>query len=129
MELLSKIFRKCHKIVVTPNLEKIYMKKLAELRKRHGKYMISDIAFKVLKGILINYAKVIRVNEPSYTIPEIEELSEDDKVLVKAAISKPSAIIITTDRKDLLSNMKLKKALKNKNIEILSLKEALEYIN
>jgi len=123
--LLQRIKDKCHKIVLTSSLKEEYYRRLKNL-KRCG--FANERLLKYLKMILIDSEKVKEIPDPAYNIPV--KIPGKDLPVVKAALAKGSGtIIVTTDKKHFLENIELQKFLKEHNIRVLLLEEALSEIN
>ena len=124
--LLYFIDRKCHRIVLSPSLKKIYADRLKDLEKRRSNYS-NDRLFKLIKKLLMNSEKVNEVEELTYNVPI--KIPDEDKLIIKTALaSSGNTIIITTDRRHLIDNEELQNHLKAYNITILPLDKALEII-
>ena len=122
--ILQLIKDKCHKIVLTPSLKKEYV---ARLKKLERSMYINDRLLKCIKQLLIDSEKVSETLDISYSIPV--EIPKKDQPIIRAALAKGgNTLIITTDEKHLISNVKLFEFLKNHNIRILSLDNALAEI-
>lgn len=123
--ILQLIEHKCHKLVLTPSLKKEYRNRLKKLEKRG---FTNDRLFKYLKRILVNSEKVEEEQELSYNLRI--SIPQDDIPIIKTALTKGSSIIIiTTNRKHFLENEELKRFLKDNNVKVLPLDEAIHELN
>jgi hypothetical protein len=100
-----------------------YWRRIKEIeRSRGGAY--SSILLRFIISLLTNRDKVDDVEESPRELPR-EVVPENDLPLVRAALSKPAVniVVITTDRRHLVDNEKLKMYLRRENpgIEIIHL--------
>jgi len=118
--LLQLIKDKCHKVVMTPALHREYSRKIKDLEKT--KKYTYDRLLKKIKGLLIaGDNKVFMVNEPGYNIPGVPA---KDQIIVKPAIARQGAIIVTTNRKHLINNQNLK----SRGINVVSLEDVFKLL-
>lgn len=108
---------------VTRTLRNEYWRRIKEIeRSRGGAY--SSILLRFIISLLTNRDKVDDVEESPRELPR-EVVPENDLPLVRAALSKPAVniVVITTDRRHLVDNEKLKMYLRRENpgIEIIHL--------
>lgn len=121
--VLRLIKDKCHIILLTRTLRNEYWRRIKEIeRSRGGAY--SSILLRFIISLLTNRDKVDDVEESPRELPR-EVVPENDLPLVRAALSKPAVniVVITTDRRHLVDNEKLKMYLRRENpgIEIIHL--------
>ena len=124
--ILLKIRDKCHRLVLTESLKKLYREKLRELERRPWGPMEQGY-LKLIKSLLVDSAKVSEVADVRLP-PHVEgELSSDDKPMARAAIAGATGakcILVTKDKKDFIENPKISEYLAKRGIKVLLPEEA-----
>lgn|GEM_PF-6266466 len=112
--ILTKIDMVCHKILLSKSLTNLYKQYL----KRFKKITYYDNNF------LRNSEKIENVNEVDVKV----EASEDDLPIIKTACARPYSIIITADVKNFKENKEIQRILRERNVKVWNLDEAIENI-
>ena len=126
--ILTLIKEKCHKIVIGPQLKRLYVQKSRQIQKELRSKKagnVGDLIIKLLKSLFTDRQKVRDIDD-NIAIPKDLKLTDDDVPLVKTACRIGNSIIITEDIDDFQRNEKVKTFLKKYNVKVYSIKEAIE---
>ena len=122
--ILTKIDMVCHKILLSKSLTNLYKQYLKRFKKitYYDRSHKSYLSF--LNNFLRNSEKIENVNEVDVKV----EASEDDLPIIKTACARPYSIIITADVKNFKENKEIQRILRERNVKVWNLDEAIENI-
>jgi len=124
-ELVNKINRKCHKIILTRKLLKHFIGLLDKMQER-ARDQFTQALIKTYKGIFFN--KMKREVIEGIQVEEMKDFKDDiDREVIAAALHSNDKILITTDEK-LINKVKEKSLTKNYGLKPYILREALNVL-
>lgn len=126
VELMNKIYRRCHKIILTAELLRHFQKSL-DMMQRRARDEISQYVVKLYKSIFFDRLK--REVRAGARPKEIERNIRDkiDLEVIAAALSSSDKIFVTTDE-NLIDKVREKNLTKTYGLRPYSLREALNIL-
>ncbi len=126
--ILSLIYDKCHRILLSKSLNELYSRYLRSFEKSFNSYY--DHTKKgyyifLMNKILLNSDKISKVEELDIKV----NASEDDIPIIRTVCARSYSIVITSDEDDFKRNEEIVKILREHKIKVLNLDEAIRELS